>query len=129
MIRDTSEFNSIRYSENQPLIGSELKRVEKVLRLIGNGKTVLDLGCWDGSISKLIMERGNTVNGLESSEGAVDKAKAKGIIVKQFNLESEVWPNFEKKFDVVYAGEIIEHVFDTDQFLQNIRNLLKEGAV
>lgn len=128
MARDTSIFNSIRYSQTQPLEGSELVRLKKVLNLIGTGKTVLDVGCWDGSISLLIKAEGNNVYGLENSHNAVQSAIAKDIPVKQFNLEEDKWPDFGFEFDVVFAGEILEHIFDTDKFLQNIQKMLKDNG-
>ena len=124
MTRDIENFNSIKYSNEQPHHGSGLIRVQKSIQLIGKNKTVLDIGCWDGSIAEMIKLAGNNqVDGVEVSKSAIQKAKAKNINVHEFNLES-IWPALNKKYDVVFAGEIIEHVFDTDQFLQNIRQVL-----
>ena len=127
-MRDTSIFNSIRYSHPQPLEGSEIVRIKKVLDLIGTGKTVLDVGCWDCSISLLIKANGNEVYGLDNSDNAIQLATEKGILVKKCNLEEEKWPDFGFKFDVVFAGEIIEHIFDTDKFLRNIYHILKDDG-
>jgi len=127
-VRETSVFNSIKYSGAQALRDSGLIRIRKVLDLIGEGRTVLDVGCWDGSIGELIKRNNNDVYGLENSLNAIRLAEDKGIKVKEFNLEEEVWPDFGIKFDVVFAGEIIEHIFDTDKFLQNIRAVLKDDG-
>ena len=116
------------YLERDPLSSSDLVRVNKVLDLIGRNKTVLDVGCWDGGISQLIAANNNVVCGLENSKNAVQLAKAKGRLVKEFNVEEDNWPSFDIKFDVVFAGEIIEHVFDTDKFLQNIHKVLKDDG-
>ena len=126
MARDTSQFNSIKYGETQPIFGSEVVRIKKILNMIGSQNSVLDIGCWDGSIGKLIMKHDNKVYGLENSTTAVVNAREKGIIVNSVNLELDAWPTYPFSFDVVFAGEIIEHVFDTDKFLQNIRGVLKD---
>jgi len=127
-MRDTAYFNSIRYAKAQSLEYSGRVRVEKILDLIGSKRTVLDVGCGDGSIAKLIKANGNNVYGLENSSGAVQLAFEKGISVKEFNVEEEKWPGFGFKFDVVFAGEIIEHLFNTDKFLQNIYSVLKDDG-
>lgn len=124
MIRDIENFNSIKYADEQPHYGSGLIRVQQSIKLIGKNKTVLDVGCWDGSIAEMIKVAGNNqVDGVEVSKPAIQKAKAKNMQVHEFNLES-VWPILNKKYDVVFAGEIIEHVFDTDLFLKNISQVL-----
>ena len=128
-LRNTSDFNSIRYSNEQPIEFSEQVRVHTAINLIGTGKRVLDIGCWDGSISLLIKNQGNEVYAFENSREGIKKAQQKGIIVKEFNLEEREWPDFGFKFDAVFAGEIIEHVFDTDLFLQNIKGILKPKGI
>jgi len=118
-------FNSIRYKNDFPLDAVEKIRIKKVLKLIGSGGRVLDIGCGDGFISKMIIEKENKVVGIEIAENAIKKCKKKGIEVHDLDLNSDWQKKLPGKFDVVYAGEIIEHIFDTDKFLVNIRKALK----
>jgi 2-polyprenyl-3-methyl-5-hydroxy-6-metoxy-1,4-benzoquinol methylase len=69
----------------------------------------------------------NTVYGIEASSVSAERAKKLGIIVEQGDFMVDNF--FENiQFDIVVAGEIIEHVFDTDALLQTIHKKLKDGG-
>lgn len=122
------KFNSIRYSGNPSLSKIDEIRVSKILKLIGKGKQVIDLGCGGGFIMEKIKASGNKVTGVEISENAIKKARQKGFKVFNLSLEGDWAKRINEKFDVAFAGEIIEHIFDTDKFLQNIRKVLKKNG-
>lgn len=108
--------------------GYSAKRTEIILKWISKGKRVLDLGCYDGRDSELILKQGNEVYGIERMANAAKTAQARGIIVSNIDLEKDDW-NFPKKsFDVILAGEIIEHVLDADLFLKNVYKYLKDDG-
>ena len=119
-----NNFNEMIYSKSMPIDGVDKTRIDFILENIPDENLkVLDIGCWDGSYAIRYKKTTNTVYGIESSETSAKKAESKGIIVEHGNFVEE---NFFKglQFDVVIAGEIIEHVFDTDLFLQKIRKML-----
>ena len=101
-------------------------RIQKILELIGRNKTVLDLGCQDGSITKLIKQQNNLVYGIDISIEAIRLAKKSGIKIYKLDLENKFPRYLYNRFNIVFAGEIIEHIYDTDKFLENIREVLKE---
>ncbi len=117
-------FNEQRYQEWGRLNPADKIRIQKVLKLVGTNKTVLDVGCFDGSISERVLKNGNEVYGLEISGPAVKKAWEKGIKAKEGDIE-ERWPYEDSFFDVVLAGEIIEHLFDTGEFLEEAKRVLR----
>lgn len=121
-------FNSKRYADDFPVNVNEEIRIAQVLNLIGSGKTVLDLGCGDGFFMERIKVRNNVVIGVETADKAIEKARKKGFQVYDLLLEKNWSSEIKENFDVVFAGEIIEHIFDTDNFLQNIKNVLKDGG-
>lgn len=111
-----------------PVDGVDKPRVTFILKTIpDNNLKVLDLGCWDGSYAIRYKKKTNVVYGIESSVTAAAKARSKGVIVEQGDFMEKTFFNGHK-FDVVIAGEIIEHVFDTDLFLEKIRKLLKDNG-
>lgn len=118
-------FNSYRYSTDFQINKVEELHVDKILSLIGKNKKVLDMGCGDGTISKRIKNTGNEVVGIEISNNAIRKAKEKKIKVYDLSLNSDWSKEISERFDIVFAGEIIEHILDTDHFLQNIKEVLK----
>lgn len=121
-------FYSTRYPDNSSLSKIDEIRINKILKLIGENKQVIDLGCGDASIMEKIKACGNKVTGVEISENAIKKARQKGFEVFNLSLEDDWAKRINKKFDIVFAGEIIEHIFDTDKFLQNVRKVLKKNG-
>lgn len=95
------------------------------------GKNILDIGCYDGTLLSLIKNRNNNFFGLEASDWGVEKTREKGIKVEQyfFNGENQL-PCEDNFFDLVVAGEVIEHIYDTDFFLAETYRILKsEGKL
>lgn len=116
-----------RFSNVYPCSASDKVRTLIVLKLIGNGKKVLDLGCYDGTVGSLLQRNGNEVYGVDISEKPVQLAKQKGIEAYVADIEDGI-PFPENSFDVVFAGELIEHVFDTVKFLEEVRRMLKKDG-
>lgn len=108
--------------------GYSLERTKIILKWIGRQKRILDLGCYDGRDSELILKQGNEVYGIERMTDAAKTAQTRGIIISNIDLEKDDWSFPKKFFDVVLAGEIIEHTLDTDLFLKNIYKYLKDDG-
>lgn len=102
-------------------------RKEFILREIGRGKRVLDLGCSSGQLAKLIKEQNNEVYGVELNTKAADLAEKRGIRVKIFDLNDGI-PFEDGLFDAVNAGEIIEYLYDTKFFFEECNRVLKPGG-
>jgi methionine biosynthesis protein MetW len=106
----------------------EKVRLKVLLSMVGSGKSVLDLGCWDGAITMKIRDLGNSVEGVEISEYSIERCKEKGLKVYDLDLNKD-WANqIPQKYDVVFAGEILEHIYETDIFLSNIYKVLKNDG-
>lgn len=103
-------------------------RIKKSLDLIQfcNPKTVLDCGCGDGFVSENIKKLlpKTKVFGVDISTKAGEKVRAKNIIFKKANLSEKI-PFPDRHFDLVFAGEIIEHLENPDQFLKEVNRVLK----
>ena len=104
------EYNSVQYSESR-----EIKpgvRMLKALKMIGKNKKVLDVGCFDGFISRTIADAGNDVYGVDASKPAVARALRKGIKASVGNIEEGL--SFDDaSFDVVFAGPPASSQCDT----------------
>lgn len=125
---DRIKFNETKYKDFK-LSDLDKERIEAVLFLSGSGKKILDVGCCDGTIGKKLIDNGNEVFGVDIAKECVEQAVRSGIKAQVCNLE-EGFFNFGFRFDLVLAGEIIEHIEDTNFFLQNIRKVLREqGSV
>ncbi len=72
---------------------------------------ILDVGCGDGFATVRLMSDLTCVYGFEKDQKEAEKAN-KLFECKQCNCEKERFPFDDNFFDVVHAGEIIEHLLD-----------------
>lgn len=103
-------------------------RKEYLLEQIGRGKRVLDVGCLGGRITKMILERNNDVWGVELNPEAARVARSRGIRVKRADVE-EGLPFEGGAFDVVNAGELVEHLYDTKYFFEECHRVLRPDGI
>jgi 2-polyprenyl-3-methyl-5-hydroxy-6-metoxy-1,4-benzoquinol methylase len=98
-------------------------------KFVGVGKSVLDIGCRDGALTKFFNE-GNQVLGVDIDKNALARiANELGIETMFFDLNGD-WDELgDKKFDVVVAGEIVEHLFYPEQVFKKVYSRLNEGGV
>lgn len=95
--------------------------------------TVLDIGCGDGFfLSELdrlasLSARGWTLHGVDYSSAALEAARARPYEFRRCNLEERI-PYPDDTFGVVTAGEVLEHIYDPDRLLREIRRVLRPGG-
>lgn len=107
---------------------AERVRLEKIIELIGRGNKVLDIGCYDGTLGSRLIKESNNVYGIEINQEVIEIATQKGIKVITQDINSRF--SFENNFfDVVVAAEVIEHILDTDFFIDEIKRVLKPGGI
>ena len=115
------EFSRLRVDVALHMIKSERERIGKSLK-------VLDVGCGDGTYSKTILDMGNEVYGIDIRPERVRSAKQKGIKAKVADLTKSL-PFRDEFFDLVHAAEILEHIYDTEFFLHEVKRVLKKNGV
>jgi methionine biosynthesis protein MetW len=99
------------------------------LRCLNNPK-ILDLGCGRGQIYDVLKNciKDFHYTGVDVAEKHIKDAQKRGLDV--FVADVSEGLSFEDHiFDVIIAAEIIEHVFDTDAFLQECHRLLKKQGI
>jgi SAM-dependent methyltransferase len=91
---------------------------------------VLDIGAGDGLVldwlSKTIQDRAELI-GLELNADAVQRMREKGYDAYECSASS-AYPFDDGHFDVVFAGEVIEHVIDPDAMLLECRRVLRPSG-
>jgi 2-polyprenyl-3-methyl-5-hydroxy-6-metoxy-1,4-benzoquinol methylase len=118
------DFIEERYAASVP---GDIERVNKIVELSGKGDKMLDIGCGVGLIGELVIKKGNTVYGLDLSKGAVKNAVKRGLKARTFDIRKPL-PYKNNFFDGIIMGEIIEHVVDTDDFLQKAKRILRKDG-
>jgi SAM-dependent methyltransferase len=91
----------------------------------------VDIGCGAGVATRYIADLigPREVYGIDISENRVAEARALGIDARVSDLDSERLPLADASFDAIHCGEVIEHVVDTDQLLDEIKRVLAPGGV
>jgi methionine biosynthesis protein MetW len=93
------------------------------------GGLLLDLGCGDGAVTMRVAERAGVAHasGVELIEHLADAARGRGVEVVGADLNARL-PFDDGSFDVVHSNQVIEHLWNTDNFLREIRRLLKSDG-
>jgi SAM-dependent methyltransferase len=119
------EFDALRWSRIRPCL--EMIRAEQ--RRKGRKLNVLDVGCGDGTVSRLFLEAGNHVLGVDVVPEFVDRAIEKGIEAKTTDVTKDGLPFSEGKMDVIYSGAFIEHLYDPEFFLRECHRVLTDSGM
>jgi O-antigen biosynthesis protein len=102
------------------------------LSFVGYNKSVLEVGCSTGYITKILVERGCDVVGMELDPDAAKVAEqwAERVVVGNID-DGEVWNDVkDESFDVVLLGDVLEHLRDPLESLrQAVRKLKPSGFV
>ena len=87
---------------------------------------VLDLGCLDGTFSMMLGRQlaADEVCGVDISQANVESAQAKGCRAIVFDLDSGRLPFDDASFDFIHVGDVLEHLYNPDNLLEEIRRLL-----
>ncbi|HEY2216736.1 MAG TPA: class I SAM-dependent methyltransferase [Solirubrobacteraceae bacterium] len=90
---------------------------------------VLDVGCGEGQLTAAIAEAGSDVLGVDVAEEPLRRARGLHPGLELLRVEPDgQWPLPDAGFDVIWAGETIEHVTDTAGWLSQLRLLLRSGG-
>ena len=96
--------------------------------MIGTDRSVLEVGCWNGHVSRALVEVGNRVVGVDvdADELASNPHIERGHVV---DLDVERLSEIEQeRFDVVMLGDVLEHLRRPDEVLRDLTPLLNDGG-
>lgn len=95
-----------------------------------NPSRVLDVGAGDGLVLDRLsgaQEKHAEFSGIELNADAVRRMREKGYDAYECSASSK-YPFKDDHFDVVFAGEVIEHVIDPDAMLGECRRVLSPSG-
>ena len=109
------------------------RSLKKILNLIlkeKNNGNFLDIGCFDGRLLEFAEESGFISYGLELQEEAAKKASEKfenRVICGVIENSQNIFPN--KKFSVIVASGVIEHLRSPDSLIKFVQNRLEKNGL
>jgi 2-polyprenyl-3-methyl-5-hydroxy-6-metoxy-1,4-benzoquinol methylase len=97
-----------------------------VTRRIDSGLRILDIGCQTGEVCARLRALGHEPCGVDACSELIERARAShpGIHFEPADCECGL-PFDDHSFDLVWAGDVIEHIRFTDVFVNEINRVLK----
>jgi len=112
--------------ENEPIIPQFLKIIGDI-----SGLVVLDAGCGEGYLSRILASRGASVTGIDISPRLVQIAREKdpeGKITYQVADLSQPLPAYRHHFDLIASHLVLNDVYDYRGFLTTLGTVAKPGG-
>jgi 2-polyprenyl-3-methyl-5-hydroxy-6-metoxy-1,4-benzoquinol methylase len=105
------------------------RRLAFLLEHTEAGDRVLDVGCGEGRFATELLRAGREVVGVEVADEPLRRARAiEPALDLRLVAPDGPLPVEDSSFDVVWAGEVIEHVADTTRWLSELRRVLRSGG-
>ena len=126
-MKNLSKFYDRFWTEDRGEFGGYVRNLE-LPSFFKAGELILDVGCGDGTVGEFLQSKtGVKVKGVDISKEAIKKARAKGVDAKLGSSEQR-FPFDDNSFDKVFWGDNIEHLFDPEKTIQEIKRVLKKNG-
>lgn len=123
----------------RPYFSADVDRISKIVTRVPPTATVLDVGCVRHDLDSQacrnpdpgdflhadLRRRAEAVVGLDLVESEVKRMQKAGYDVRVGNAETF---ELDCRFDVIVAGELVEHLSNPGLFLDRCREHLSEGG-
>lgn len=122
-------MNALKYDRQE--VDLETGVHAEIVRQVGHDKTVLELGCATGYMSKALKANGCRVTGVDSDYDAYQLATA--ACDRAICRDLDEWESVQlgigaERFHVVVAADVLEHLRKPEAVLAGARRLLLEGG-
>ena len=94
-----------------------------------SGARALDLGCGDGAITARLAETGLAATGVDPSQVALERARARHPDLElAAPLGDGRLPFADSSFEAVFCIHVLQHVADTQMLMSEVRRVLVPGG-
>ena len=118
--------HSTAVAHARPLNVERVQTISDMVSRIGNGLSVLDVGCGDGAIGEPLREMGNMVISVELPK--IVKLAQSRLVPLLVAGDAEHLAFASKSFDVVIASEVVEHLWDPISFFNEAYRVLRRNG-
>jgi len=128
------DINSPKHNDNRNYDYSSIETEErqeysKIIALVSPNSSVIDLGCGNGSLLKILKDNKNIQEyGIELSESGVEICKRKGLNVIRGSIDTKL--NFEENtFDFAICNVTIQMVNYPEVLLNEMKRISKNQII
>jgi 2-polyprenyl-3-methyl-5-hydroxy-6-metoxy-1,4-benzoquinol methylase len=105
---------------------SRINIFSDMISSVGNGLSILDVGCGDGVIGEPMLEMGNSVTSVELPAIATLTQKCRVPAVVGGDAEQLAFAS--NVFDMIIASEVVEHLWNPESFFDEAYRVLRAGG-
>ncbi len=105
-----------------------LKRKLKLIKRGTTGKVLLDIGCGTGYFPHFMNQNGFDASGMELDDDA-RKFAAENFNLKIDSPDDLLHQDIQGKYDAITLWHVLEHLHDTEKYLNWIKKALKDDGV
>ena len=91
-------------------------------------KRILDIGAGMGEFANFLKSKGANPCCVDVTNKCCDNLKNMGFETYEVNLENQKLPFLDNEFDVALSLEVIEHIWNTENYLNEIQRVLKPNG-
>ena len=114
------------YFAERPTLLQDGARLADWFATLTQGRRLLEVGCASGAVLEASNKKGWSVEGVEYSADAAREAQEHGVTVHVGGLEDAHLESASK--DVVFMGDVLEHVPDPSKTLREVARILATGG-
>ena len=103
--------------------------VSEVLPYCAGVSSILDVGCKSGAMVAELVHLGLDAYGVDIGDRCEQywNENNAGIIDRLFKADVTTWKS-DRKFDLMILSHVIEHFYDPDKTMINLRSMLSDGG-
>ena len=97
--------------------------------MISSNETVLDIGCGDGTLMKMLQEKCVNVTGIDINQDNVIKCLEKGLSVIQGDIDEGLQGYPDKSYDYVVLNQTLQSTEKPDYVIQEMLRIGKKVVI
>ena len=122
----TTTGHSTATAYSRPLNVARIQTISDMVNRLGNGLSVLDVGCGNGDISEMISKMGNYVISVDLPPMTILAHKRRVSSVVTGDAEQLAFVS--NSLGIVLASEVVEHLWNPYSFFREAHRVLKANG-